>query len=171
MCDRLDLVKSLATFLALVLAVIPVSARAKEDHSDVTRVSRVLAEAAQRKKSAAALALRRASAASNDVGNIAVIQDDGTLVVPVNVFNVANRSFLFTPAANGSYTVTSPAAQFDTASAQAGQKIALDDDDFHLIAFGFAFPYFGQTYSSVFLNSDGNLTFTAGDVEITARDL
>src|SRR6266404_3450859 len=171
MCDRLEEVKSLVAFITLALAVIAVSARAKEDRSDVTRVSRVLAEAAQRKKSAAALALRRPNLASTDVGNIAVIQDDGTLVVPVNLFNLANRSFLFTPFAGGGYTVTSLAAQFDTASAQAGQQITLADDDFHLVALGFVFPYFGQTYSSVFLNSDGNLTFTAGDVEITARDL
>ena len=40
--------------------------------------------------------------------------------------------------------------------------IALGDDDSRQFTLPFAFPFYGATYRQVFLNSDGNLTFTAG---------
>ena len=42
-----------------------------------------------------------------------------------------------------------------------GSKVALGDDASVPVTFasGFTFPFFGHTYSSLYLNSDGNLTF------------
>src|SRR5262249_17500161 len=48
---------------------------------------------------------------------------------------------------------------------------ALDDDDTRAVTLPFAFPFFGATYTQVFVNSDGNLTFTAGDAASTDRSL
>ncbi len=42
-------------------------------------------------------------------------------------------------------------------------SIALGDDASAKVALGFSFPFFGKTYSDVYVNSDGNLTFGAGD--------
>ena len=48
--------------------------------------------------------------------------------------------------------------------------IALGDDDSKSIPLGFSFPFYGGNYDSVFVNSDGNLTFGAGDKETAARN-
>jgi hypothetical protein len=47
------------------------------------------------------------------------------------------------------------------------------DDDSVAFAFsnGFKFPFFGQTYDKVFVNSDGNLTFGRAEFASTERDL
>lgn len=110
-------------------------------------------------------------AVNTDVGNIAVIEDDGTLFFPQNIFDLDNRSLLFTRQSNGGYLVAAGAAAFDQATADSGQRITLEDDDTLEITLGFSFPFFGESYSSVFLNSDGNLTFNGGDVAISDRDL
>jgi len=53
---------------------------------------------------------------------------------------------------------------YDSAAASQGTPLAaLDDDDTRLAGLPFAFPFFGVTYNQVFVNSDGNLTFTVGD--------
>jgi MYXO-CTERM domain-containing protein len=43
------------------------------------------------------------------------------------------------------------------------QTVSLADDDTRTIPLGFAFPFFGQSYTEVAINSDGNLTFGASD--------
>ena len=49
---------------------------------------------------------------------------------------------------------------------------SLTDDDQELFTFppGFTFPFFGKVYDHLTVNTDGNLTFGAGDSESTARD-
>ena len=46
---------------------------------------------------------------------------------------------------------------------------ALGDDDSRIISLPFPFPFYGHTYRTAYVNSDGNLTFVAGDTDITAR--
>lgn len=51
------------------------------------------------------------------------------------------------------------------------QNISLGDDstfNFSLASYGFTLPYFTQTYSSVFVNSNGSLSFGAGNTDYTA---
>ena len=49
---------------------------------------------------------------------------------------------------------------------------SLTDDDQELFTFpqGFTFPFFGKVYDHLTVNTDGNLTFGAGDSESTPRD-
>lgn len=42
-------------------------------------------------------------------------------------------------------------------------SVPLADDDTAAVPLGFTFPFFGKTYTKVYVNSDGNLTFGAGD--------
>ncbi|MCH8820487.1 MAG: hypothetical protein IIB03_09250, partial [Acidobacteria bacterium] len=51
------------------------------------------------------------------------------------------------------------------------QPLQLSDDDSRLFLFpsGFSFPFFGTTYTEVWINSDGNLTFGGEDAASTFR--
>ncbi|MBI2818920.1 MAG: hypothetical protein HYX73_02985 [Acidobacteria bacterium] len=120
-----------------------------------------------------------APTAAVDIGNIAVLPDDGTLVTTANSFDLDQKNLLFQPVAGG-YTVQAGAGGFDATAA--GQGILLNpspasnpqnigDDGSREVPIGFSFPYFGSSYTSIFVNSDGNLTFGAGDVASTARSL
>lgn len=50
-----------------------------------------------------------------------------------------------------------------------GTALSLSDDDFELVGFtgGFTFTFYGINYGSVFVNSNGNLTFNSGDPDFT----
>ena len=74
------------------------------------------------------------------------------------------------PSGSGAYTFSRQAGAINQ---NFGTKLPLTDDDFRQIAFqgNFRFPFFGASYSSVFINSDGNITFTEGDAAHTDRDL
>ena len=116
------------------------------------------------------LALRTNRVATGDVGNIAVIEDDGTIVSQANPFDLTGTNLRMTPNGTGAYALST---QPGSINQDLGTKLSLTDDDFREIAFptGFKFPFFGTNYSSVFINSDGNITFTQGDSAHTDRDL
>ena len=45
--------------------------------------------------------------------------------------------------------------------------MSLGDDDTIEVPLGFSFPFQGDSYSSVFVNSNGNLTFGSGDTDFS----
>ncbi|OFW02944.1 MAG: hypothetical protein A3G20_06040, partial [Acidobacteria bacterium RIFCSPLOWO2_12_FULL_59_11] len=119
------------------------------------------------------------SAAPVDVGDVAVLPDDGTLVIPINFFDLDPRTLTFQPGTAG-FTVLSEPLVFDAGAAANGFLLNpppasnpgnIGDDGTREITLGFSFPYFGQSYTQVFINSDGNLTFQAGDTAISPRSL
>lgn len=113
-----------------------------------------------------------------DSGNIAVLEDDGSIISPTNLFDLDNSNILFTPSGSG-YRVSKIAKNFDPATGSIlvpgaePQTHLLDDDDASQVAFsgGFTFTFFGQTYTSVWVNSDGDLTFNQGDATSDDRDV
>jgi uncharacterized protein (TIGR03437 family) len=131
------------------------------------------ARAARLLKPMAASAAAPASA-NRDIGNIAVMEDTGGVVERLNQFNLDHNTLTFTPttpsAAQYRYSVAP--AGYDSAAASQGTPLAaLDDDDTRLAALPFSFRFFGAAYNQVFVNSDGNLTFTVGDFASTDRSL
>jgi hypothetical protein len=48
-----------------------------------------------------------------------------------------------------------------------GFVLDLGDDDSEEVALGFSFPFNGSSYSSVFVNSNGSLTFGSGDTDFS----
>ena len=48
-----------------------------------------------------------------------------------------------------------------------GILLSLGDDDTQEVALGFSFPFQGGNYTSVFVNSNGNLTFGSGDTDFS----
>jgi hypothetical protein len=102
-------------------------------------------------------------------GNVAVIEDDGTIAVSPKPFDLDGRSVQFLRRPKGLSAVRSPLDFKD----DVGEKLALGDDDAVEIAFppGFTFPIGDQVYDSLWVNSDGNLTFGAADADSSARSL
>src|ERR1039457_1124224 len=115
-----------------------------------------------------------ATAANRDIGNIAIIEDTDGVVERVNQFDLNNTTLTFTPSAPNAARYRYSVAQQDYdsgAAAQGTPLAALDDDDTRLVGLPFAFPFFGAAYNQVYVNSDGNLTFTAGDSASSDRSL
>ena len=105
--------------------------------------------------------------ASADVGDIAVIQDEGDLVTPANTFDLQGLGLRFTPRGGG-YDVGRIDGSFQSAI---GDPVTLQDDDSVSQTMSFNFTFYGVARNTVFVNSDGNLTFNVGDNASTARSL
>ncbi len=127
----------------------------------------------RRKRSAAVRAEVQPPQASRvrDFGHIAVIEDSDGVVTRPNAFDLNRKTIVFRPAAPNA-----PRYRFETGdivfdAAALGDRLDLSDDDSAVRPIGFAFPFFGTAYREVYINSDGNLTFGAGDESSSARSL
>lgn len=103
------------------------------------------------------------------VGEVAVFEDDGTLFIAPKRIDIQGLSMQFLRRPRGLGVVRS-ALDF---KAEIGNRLALGDDDSFLVHFpeGFRYPFGGEVYDRVWVNSDGNLTFGAPDAEPTPRSL
>jgi len=112
----------------------------------------------------ARLKLSAATTQTNqDVGQIAVIDDADGVIDRLNPFTIDNKTISFTPASGG-YTLQTSGDSFDSAASAAGALIAnFGDDDTRQLALPFSFTFFGATYQQIWVNSNGFLSFTAGD--------
>ncbi len=109
--------------------------------------------------------------APRDAGNVALIDDSNGVIGRSNPFDLNGKTLRFTPSKPlaASYRFELDDASYDAASAASGVAVKLGDDDSHSFALPFPFPFFGATYRQIFINSDGNATFTAGDADATDR--
>jgi hypothetical protein len=116
--------------------------------------------------------LSAASAKQNnqDVGEIAVMRANSTTLITPNVFDLKGKKITFTRNAQGAFDIKVGPGSI---SGNQGSAITLTDDDSKQVAFtnGFNFKFYGATYTSVFINTDGNLTFKQPDNASTARDV
>jgi hypothetical protein len=113
------------------------------------------------------LAAPAESTVQADIGDVAVIENDGTMITQANAFNLGGRALLFRPSAADAYRVSKTATVFSAG----GSPVPLKDDDSSVQNLGFSFPFYGRSYTSVQLNSDGNLTFVLADTSSDARDI
>lgn len=81
------------------------------------------------------------------------IAADGTYAVAVSTFN--DFDFDGDGGSGGRYTLD--------VQLVSGILLDLGDDDNHELTLPFSFPFQGSSYGSVFVNSNGNLTFGSGD--------
>ena len=107
--------------------------------------------------------------ATEDVGDIAVLQDEGDLILTPNRFDLRDITLRFEPNSTGGYDVRRVGSA--TYRSPVGQQVPLGDDDTAPLAFPFEFPYYDGAHASAFVNSDGNLTFVEGDDASTRRDI
>jgi uncharacterized protein (TIGR03437 family) len=110
-----------------------------------------------------------------DFGDIAVMYDSGGVVARRNPFNLSGRSLTFTPTANTASRYrfeTAAGSAYDEAAANNGGVLSnLNDDDTRRVPLTFAFPFFGRTWSDLWVNSDGNVTFGQGDNASTNKTI
>ena len=107
-------------------------------------------------------------AADRDDNNIAVLEDNnGDLIIRANRFDLQNSGLRFERAGNG-YAVAGTGAEF---RASLGRALTLSDDDTVPQTLAAPFEFYGRRFTSLFVNSDGNLTFAEGDNASTERGL
>ncbi len=106
-------------------------------------------------------------AADRDENNIAILEDRGDLIIQPNPFDLANTGLRFEPAGTG-YAVTTTDAAF---RASLGRSVSLGDDDSAPQTIAFPFELYGRRFTSLFVNSDGNVTFSEPDNASTERGL
>ena len=102
-----------------------------------------------------------------DVGNVSVVQDQGDVILRPNTFDLRGVGLRFTPDGAG-YDVARIGAEFRPTL---GNPLSLQDDDTTEAAVPFAFQFYGRSAARAFINSDGNVTFGAGDRASSARDV
>ena len=112
--------------------------------------------------------------ASRDAGDIAILEDAGDIVARRNGFNLDRKTIQFSPVdgAVSRYRFLTSDGGYDAAAASSGSPISpFGDDDTAGFDLPFSFPFFGNSYERIFVNSDGNLTFQSGDSAVTDRSL
>jgi hypothetical protein len=112
-----------------------------------------------------ALSAPRSSA---DVGEIAVIQDEGDLIVPPNTYDLKSLGLRFTRNSAGGYSVARIEGLFRSAI---GNRVTLTDDDSSQQNVPFGFSFYGKAQTTAFVNSDGNITFEDPDKSSTERNV
>ena len=166
--------------LALAVGASPLAARhemAGCGTSDTTPAEVLfLHRQAQRARATRMRPLAAAPVASTnrDIGNVAIIEDGDGVVEKLNQFDLNGATLTFTPVAGGvpRYRYAYSGLVYDASAATQGSPvIALGDDDAREFDLPFAFSFYGATYRQVFLNSDGNLTFTAAEFASSNRSV
>ena len=111
------------------------------------------------------------AAATEAVGDIAVLADDGTLLTRPNPVDVDGSGIRFTAVGKTGFSIAS--AGVSVADPPPGTKLDLGDDDVQAVNFarGFKFSFFGKKYTSMLVHSDGNITFGTPDASSTERSV
>jgi hypothetical protein len=105
----------------------------------------------------------------SQVGDVIIIQDDGTIIQEPNATDISNTGIRVTKKRKN----LKLSKKGSGIGGDLGRRITLGDDDTAEIPFegNFSFKFFGKKYKKAFVNSDGNITFGEGDNASTARDL
>ncbi len=103
-----------------------------------------------------------------DVGEIAVIQDEGDLILPPNTYDLRSLGLRFTRNGAGGYDVLRIDGDFRTTL---GTRLTLTDDDSVTSTVPFGFSFYGNGQTVAFVNSDGNITFGEADKSSTERNV
>jgi hypothetical protein len=103
-----------------------------------------------------------------DVGEIAIVQDEGDLIEPPNQYDLRNLGLRYTRNGAGGYDVRRIDGTFRTSL---GTRLTLTDDDSAQVNVSFGFSFYGRSQSTAFVNSDGNITFEEEDKASSDRNV
>jgi hypothetical protein len=108
------------------------------------------------------------SVAAADVGDIAVIQDQGDVVLSPNTFDLSGFGVRFTRNGGGGFD----AQRIDGSFRQTlGRRLMMADDDSIQVNVPFTFNFYNTARTVAFVNSDGNVTFEEEDRASTERNV
>jgi hypothetical protein len=96
------------------------------------------------------------AAVAEDIGQIAVVRDEGDVVIAANPYDLRSTAVAFGRNGSGGYDLRRSDRAFQST---VGEKIALGDDDSARVTLPFTFPFYSGRYTDAFVNSDGNVTF------------
>ncbi len=107
---------------------------------------------------------------AENIDNIALIEDDGTIVVQPNKFSLKKRSLIFTPDGPG-YRMERGDASFETDRGSklrgflgADGKPGSGNNGYRDVSLaGAAFPFYGNFYDTIYVGTNGYITFVQGD--------
>jgi hypothetical protein len=105
---------------------------------------------------------------SADIGDIAVLHDQGDLILPANAFDLQGAGLRFSRNDAGGYDVGRVEATF---RGTLGTRLPLGDDDSREANVPFTFAFYGRGHAGAFVNSDGNITFDEEDRASTERSV
>jgi hypothetical protein len=108
------------------------------------------------------------SVSAADVGDIAVVQDQGDVILAPNTFDLAGTGVRFTRNAGGGYDAQKIDGAFRSTL---GRRVTLGDDDSAQVNLPFSFSFYSAGRSVAFVNSDGNVTFDEEDRASTERNV
>jgi hypothetical protein len=108
------------------------------------------------------------AASTTDVGEIAVLRDQGDVILPANPYDLKSIGLRFTRNPSGGYDASRIDAAFRTT---AGTQVTLRDDDSVRMDVPFSFPFYSGSERAAFVNSDGNITFRDADNASTERNV
>ena len=110
---------------------------------------------------------------ATNVGDVALIHDDGSIILSPNKFDLKKRSLLFTPT-EGGYRLSREPISFEKDGGFAlGYFFGIDgtpggdDNGYREVILQRPFPFFGSNYDRIFVGTNGYITFNEGDT--TAR--
>jgi hypothetical protein len=103
-----------------------------------------------------------------DAGDVAIVQDEGDLILPSNTFDLKSLGLRFSRNGSGGYD----ARKIDvTFRSTLGTRLTLSDDDSAQVNVPFSFAFYGKGETAAFVNSDGNVTFEQEDKASTDRNV
>jgi len=104
--------------------------------------------------------------ADQDVDEVAVMEDDGSLLL--RQFALSQKGFEFKPNAADGYDLSSVAPVINGNYLQefvAEGRLSLADDSFASVTLPFSFRFYGRSYGTLFVNSNGSISFGSGDTD------
>jgi hypothetical protein len=101
-------------------------------------------------------------------GDLVLVTDDGSLVREANPFDLGGRTLVLSPAGSAGFAYWTVDSGADFA---AGERTGMGDDVSRTFDLSFEFPFYGQRYRRLYLNSDGNITFVDSDSASSERSL
>jgi hypothetical protein len=103
-----------------------------------------------------------------DVGDVAVVQDNGDVITPPNTLDLRGAGLRFSRNSSGGYDVRKIDGTFRSTL---GRQLTLADDDGAQVNVAFSFNFYSAGQTVAFVNSDGNVTFEEADKSSTERNV
>jgi hypothetical protein len=119
----------------------------------------------------ASQSVRTRAARTEDRGDLALIEDDGTIIMSPSKFDLKNRAVMFTPDGDG-YRIAREEVDFEKEFGfkmnyfygSNGDLLGSSDNGWRDMALiGSGFTFFGVLYDRIYVGSNGYITFTRGD--------